>query len=269
MGYQKLIKSGNTLEYFVYERTPAIIEQRGHVLRGMGRNRQKPNDTQRLVRRQDNAYRAQVAFGRLCCSNFDGVEIPVYVTFTFRPTKEWEQPTIKQGYSLFHVFTVRLRQRYNSHIRYVAVPEFGKRSTQRLHFHALFWGLPLEEIEKERKTRDFRKVWKYGNVDVVITNNDVKVGYYLAKYLTKAYQDPRLFNSKSYVTSRNIRRSEIYTDFASLMLEYEFEPDIQLVRLTSYATKYLGLCDYKRYKLLEPLSQDLKNQNIKGIIPST
>ena len=250
MSYHKLIKSGKKLEHFRYERTPAVIEQGSNVLQHLAHDRRKATDSQTMVRRQDNAHRAQVAFGRLCESNFNQSETAVYVTFSFKPTEIWEQPTIQQGYALFHVFTVRLRQRYGTHIRYIAVPEFGKRNTQRLHIHALFWGLPLEEIKQERQTRNFAKVWKYGFTDVVVTDNNVKVGYYLAKYLSKAYKEPKFFGSRSYVTSRNILRPIIYNDFVTLLLEYEFS-NTQLVRSAIYDTKHLGECQYKEYELLD------------------
>jgi hypothetical protein len=202
---------------------------------------------QTMVRRQDNARRAQVAFGRLCSANFDGSEIAIFATLTFR-----EEKSIQDGYALFHVFTVRLRQHYNPSVRYIAVPERGTRNTKRLHFHALFWGLPVEEIKRERETRTFAKVWQYGYVDLVVTNNDVKVGFYLAKYLSKAYQDPQLFKSRSYVASKNIRRPEIFTDFASLILEYEYGDDAKLVRSKTYDTHYLGKCEYKVFELDTP-----------------
>lgn len=260
MSKQILIKSGNQLEFYSYEKLHSNNKQRGNVLRSVGRNRQSLSEqesealAQTMVRRQDNARRAQVAFRRLCLANFNSSEPAVYVTFTFRPTDAWQQPTLKQGYSLFHIFTVRLRQRYNPDVRYLAVPEFGKRNTQRLHFHALLWGLPMDELKRERETRAFAKIWQYGNVDVVITNNSPKVASYLAKYLAKAYKDPKMFNSRSYVASRNVKRPEIFRDFASFIMEYEFS-EAKLVMSHNYETKYLGNCEYKLFELPEGSDQ--------------
>lgn len=242
MSYQKLYISGKVVEYYSYERTPNAIEQRRNARRGVARDRRELSPTTTLGRRQDNTKRAKVAFGRLCASNFGTSEIAVLATLTFRTERQ-----IEDGYLCFNLFTKRLRRRYGTSVRYIAVPEFGTKATKRLHFHVLFWGLPIQELEQERTTRNFASVWEYGFVDLVITNNDVRIGFYLSKYLAKAYSDPKMFKMKSYVASRNILRPEIHTSFSSLILSYTDLSTANLLTEKHYDTIYLGRAVYQLY----------------------
>jgi len=246
MGYSKLIKSGNIYELYDYERHQSNSRNKeNRDVRGrMERVRQSP-PSERVGKRQDNAGRAKMAFGRLCASNFSGSEIAVYATFTFR-----EEKSLKDGYYLFHLFTVRMRKKYGTHVRYIAVPEFGTRNTKRLHFHALLWNIPLELIKSERKTRYFAKLWKHGFIDLVETDNNPKLITYLSKYLSKSYKNPNLFSFASYSCSRNVYRPEFISSFVSLYLEHILPVDnLSLQYSKSYDTIWLGRCDYKIYNL--------------------
>lgn len=241
--YNKLIISGDMIESFKYEKLPFAVQYPNEMSR-LRKNR-KPTENEQRTRRRDNAVRAKVAFGRLCATNFSSTEVAVFATLTFAQEK-----SIGDGYSLFAIFTKRLRRYYGSHVRYIAVPEFGTKKTKRLHFHALFWGLPLEQVKRERETRDFANCWQYGFVELVVTDNDPKVGFYLAKYLSKAYQNEKLFRHKSYITSRNIKRPEVIVNFVSLYEQYIYNlesVDNRLVKSLSYETMHLGRCDYKLY----------------------
>jgi hypothetical protein len=241
--YTKLIVSGNIIEYYQYEKRTT---ERGFIRTGLaGHKRQELSDNKRLARRQDNDYRAMVAFGRLCSSNFNSSEVAVFCTFTFKT-----EQTLSNGYRLFNLFTKRLRFRTKLNYRFIAVPEFGTSNTKRLHFHALFWGFDLEQVRREREARYFSKIWKYGFIDMVITDNSEKIGFYLGKYLRKARFDVRLSNHKAYVCSKNIIRPSIYTSFVPLFLEYVYGVDNLVLKYSKqYDTLWLGRCDYKLYNL--------------------
>ena len=246
MSYSKLIVSGLQAELYTYEKSPSTFRQKRHVLRDMGIIRGDVLPERQLGKRQDNQRHVALAFRRIVISNFVGSVPPIFVTFTFRIY----QP-IRQGYKSFNLFIKRLRYQFGENFRYIAVPEFGKQNTQRLHFHALIWGLPLEIMQREREERTLAKIWDYGFVDVVVTDGNPKVGSYLAKYMSKAYVHPEMFNQKSYVASRNILRPVFYTDFASLMVDYALDTDAP-VKTKSYDTKWLGRCEYRLYQLNEP-----------------
>ena len=247
MPYSKLIISGLQAELYVYEKSPSTDKQRRHVLRDMGIVRGDVPSERQLGKRQENQRHVTLAFRRLVLANFIESEAPIFVTFTFRVY----QP-IREGYKSFNLFIKRLRYQFGENLKYIAVPEFGKQNTQRLHFHALIWNLPLEQMRRERETRTLAKIWEYGFVDVVVTDGNPKIGSYLAKYMSKAYVHPDMNNQKSYVTSRNILRPIIYKSFASLILDYELSADMTPVKSNSYDTKWLGRCEYKLFKLNEP-----------------
>ena len=238
---------------YVYEKSPSILMKRG---RYVAETTEKPTEemlrAKQLVKREDNVKRVSLAFRRLVLSNFVGGEPPIFVTFTFKTDE-----TIQEGYRKLNLFTKRLRYKHGEELRYIAVPEFGKNGTQRLHFHALIWGMPLDLMKEERKLRVLASIWEYGHVDVVVTDGHVKVGNYLAKYLSKAHVRPEMFNQKSYVASRNVFRPIVYTDFVSLTLDYVLEV-AEPIKTKSYDTKWLGRCEYKVYQLTEPMVQDLK-----------
>jgi len=240
--YQKLISYGDTIEHYRYDRSPS---ERQNASRNMASYRRTDvSNAERMVKRQDNAKRARMAFGRLAVANFRPSERAVFATLTFK-----ENQSIQNGYKLFNLFAKRLRYEVGTDLRYIAVPEFGQRNTQRLHFHALFWNLDLEKVKQERATRHFAKIWRYGFVDLVITDNNPKVGYYLSKYLQKTYLDNRFFNKKSYITSRNLIRPEVSRSFVSMILDYEVGVDnLVLHDHREYDTVWLGKCNFKLYK---------------------
>ncbi len=241
--YSKLIVSGNNIEHYVYEKRTT---ERGFIRSGVDVHRRTDtSDNKRLARRQDNDYRATVAFGRLCSANFGSGETAVFCTFTFKTGE-----TLSSGYRKFNLFIKRLRFWSPANYRFLAVPEFGTKSSKRLHFHALFWGLNLDQVKRERETRYFANIWKYGFIELVITDNSDKIGFYLAKYLRKARFDIRLSNHKAYVCSKNIIRPSIYTSFVPFYLEHVYGVDNLVLKYSKqYDTLWLGRCDYKLYNL--------------------
>jgi len=247
--YSKIIISGSQIETFKYEKLPYLLSNNVVKNSNLGKDRIRHTEEQAVQRREDNANRARINFGRLCASNFTSSEIAVFGTLTFK-----EEQTVRSGYSLFNIFTTRLRKRYGKNVRYIAVPEFGTTKTKRLHFHILLWGLPLEEIKQERATRNFAKVWKYGYIDLVITNNDIKIGFYLAKYLTKTFLDYRLKGMKAYIGSRNLIKP--VEDKNAMLGPYYHGEGYQLstarvVHEKEYMTQWLGKGRIRIYKQIK------------------
>jgi hypothetical protein len=151
-------------------------------------------------------------------------------------------------------------------VRYIAVPEFGKKGTKRLHLHLLVWNLPEEIIYYERANRTIANMWGGGFVDLFKTDGSFKLAGYLAKYLSKALSDNRLLGQKSYVTSRNVSRPT-YSN-SELMLSYLSDSwelsTLNPVQCKSYDTMWLGRCNKTTYELEE---NNIKN-NMKVVICS-
>lgn len=194
-------------------------------------------------RRRDNAQRSGVAFRRIVCSNLESIENPLLITFTHKENLG----DISESNRLFKLFIQRARIKYGKEFRYIAVPEFQRRGA--VHYHALFWGLPIELYYRERQTRELANIWGNGYTDIVLTDGNEKLSSYLAKYMIKNLQDDRLWNHKVYFCSRNIRRPVIVSGFETFKF---IEKDYNLDALTpvverKYDTQWLGEGRYRLF----------------------
>lgn len=255
MGYNKIISYGNTLEVYEYEKD--IVRLVGRTRRndedndvhvGVGASREnslsKTDSENEVGKRSDNARRASMAFRRLVASNLGGSTLPILVTLTYRDNFT----DLAAAYKHFTAFIQALRHRFGKDFSYTLVPEFQKRGA--VHFHALFWGLPEELFLRERETRTLSEIWGKGFVFLKPTDGNEKLAFYLAKYFTKAFLDPRLKNQKSYVTSRNIKRplEQKGPFYMPEVLEQFGATDEPLVDRT-YHTKWLGEGRFRLFKI--------------------
>lgn len=248
MGYKKLVKSGNLIETYEYKYDP-IPRKPGRVQGKVCSKRTKTRN-----RRADNLLRIKRYFARIVRCNLHGGEGSLFVTFTM-----YETVPLRKAYHSFSRCIQRLRNQYGKSFRYVAVPEFqgditfsGKRKLNggAVHFHALFWGLPITP-RQERQKRYIQWCWRRGYVDCVQTDGSVKIVGYLTKYLLKSLQAKRLGNSKAYVCSRNVMRPVSLPFATSTQLFYYINEVVgegaQPSQVRSFETQWLGTCKYSRY----------------------
>jgi len=245
MAFEKLIQSGHLLEYYKYERNIAPkIGFRG-----------ERTTYKQLYRRFDNLNAIKARFRRIVISNMTD-KAPYLITLTFRDQKD-----IKDGYAEFRLFAQRLRNRFSGVFSYIAVPEFGKQGTRRLHFHMLIWGLP-DFCSNERDTRFLASIWGLGYLDLKLTDNSDKLASYLSKYVLKALKNDLLFAQKAYTCSRNIKRPVFFSSYDKYTSWGDFRKGWNIDRILSdlgyvdnsvvfqkeYDTMFLGRCVYKIYK---------------------
>ena len=252
MGYNKFISYGNNLELYEYERDIVKLARRKRVRssdsdhENLGIDGENTLPQRTLGRRQDNAQRASLAFRRIVASNLGKPPSPLLATLTYG-----ENITdLKTGYRHFSSFIQSLRHKYGKDFRYICVPEFQRRGA--VHFHALFWGLPVEVFLLERKARTLAGLWGHGFVYLKETDGHEKLSFYLSKYMSKAFVDERLKNQKAYVASRNILRPVIQSGFSPvwpILDDYQVE-DTPVVD-KSYNTKWLGKGRYRLFKTKE------------------
>jgi len=258
MGYKKLIRYGEFVEIYEYEK-PVLYNGRKRKgvqsTLGMSDVPLCREDIERLreqkaVRRKANVRNSVLAFKRLVLANLGRNSKPLFVSLTYAGlTSE-----IQQGREDFKSFVKNLTNRFGTQIRYICVPEWQKRGS--IHFHALFWGLPTSLVRTERRTRLVASLWGQGFVDLRETDGHAKIASYLSKYMSKVFIDERLAGKKAYTTSRNIKRPII--DKNPIMLMYSqggLLPDYPelstatLEKESQYMTQWLGQANYRRLKL--------------------
>ena len=248
--YTKIIRYGNFIELYEYEKAPEIMVRRSGRTRevdvdnkNLGTDGEDSLSEGQLGRRQDNARRVALVFRRLVSCNLSGPCPPLFITFTYKE----EVTDITIGYQDYRSFMQALRYKYGETFKYICVPEFQK--SGRVHFHTLFWGLPSELFIQERETRTIAMIWGKGFIDMKETDGNDKLSYYLAKYMAKAFKDSRLKNQKAYVASKNILRPIIDSGFFPawpLLDDYlvdENNPEFD----RSYDTKWLGNCRHRLF----------------------
>lgn len=232
MAYVKIIQSGNTYEIYKYEKEPPIPNRKGT---------KRPRDGQRRPRKRTglNLERTRKNFVRIVRSNLTGTECPSLITLTMR-----DIVSIDLAYSCLTSFNNCLRKQFGKDFRYVAVPEFQKRGA--VHFHILYWGLPIEIIENERRNRTLQNIWSLGYVDCLPTDGSPKLAGYLAKYMSKSMSDDRIIGQKAYSCSRNVMRPVSHSDFLGFTLPDEFwEGGDNVLTQRTFETKWMGSCNYQ------------------------
>ena len=263
--YRKFIRSGDIIEFFEYEREPMVY--RGHRRKrksdsdseGVGVDRQNTLQEGQLGKRQDNARHVAVVFRRIVASNLNRSELPLLLTLTYKENLT----DIAIGYKDYRSFIQALRHKYGKDFRYICVPEFQKRGA--VHFHALFWGLPKEVFVQEREARGIARLWGKGFVYIKETDGNERLSSYLAKYMAKAFTDPRLRNKKAYVASRNVKRPITGSGFSPIwpVLD-DYVGDSKPLLDREYRTKWLGMGRHRVYKINNNESNDNNRKTETG-----
>lgn len=251
MGYNKIIISGDSVELYQYEKNISLYRSVGKRVKDrstislLSPDRKDAFSDRELGKRRDNAKRARMAFSRLVRSNLGGLDRPLLFTLTYQEN----ETDLGRAYKDFTSFIQALRFRFGKSFKYIAVPEFQKRGA--VHFHALFWGLSEELVFSERKTRFFAGLWARGFLYIKETDGNEKLSFYLAKYMSKSYVDPRLKGFKAYVASRNCSRPSIIAGISPvwpILDDLGLSPDT-LLQSKEYMTQWLGRGRYKLFKL--------------------
>jgi len=231
--YVKIIKSGRTYEIYRYEREPSPVR------RSSRRGSSRPRYNRPSTRTGLNAARTRKNFIRLVRSNISPEKCPSLVTLTMR-----DSVRIDLAYKCLTGFISNLRRVIGKDFTYVAVPEFQKRGA--VHFHILFWGLPVQIVENERNYRYLQNIWSLGFVDCVSTDGSTKLAGYLAKYMSKSMSDDRLAGQKAYVGSRGLMRPVSYTTsgFSEIPDDFFHGDNVTLTKKT-FQTQWMGVCNYE------------------------
>lgn len=237
MGYTKLIRSGDILEVYRYEKNLPIRRR----IRKQDTYQKRRNKI--TTRSPDSVRRAKKSFFRIVRSNLIPDQPPALLTLTMSQNLPYAASS-----RIFTRFAAKL-SRYHKGIRYIAVPEFQKRGA--VHWHIILWGLN-EKIQTESETRYISRIWLRGFVDGLITDGSPKLAGYLAKYMSKAMQDIRLGGKKAYYSSHNILRPmSVSSGNESIQNFYQehLMPGVDnLLTEREFDTEWLGRCHYQQFK---------------------
>jgi len=255
--YVKIIQSGEFIERFQYEKSPAP-QVRTNGAKSRYGSHSGNDDRARFGRRSSSVVRAQRSFFRLVRANTGRGEAPALLTLTML-----DIVSLREAWCDFTAFIVRLNKEKYPRVRYIAVPEFQKRGA--VHFHVLIWGLTYDEISTERKTRYIQGLWGKGFLDVVFTDGSPKLSGYLAKYMSKAMQDRRNFGRKAYSVSRGLVHpvsvsAPSAVDLIDSQIAGKIEitedgfkdvdnPPLHPLRHRVYDTPWLGRAEFTSYNL--------------------
>lgn len=229
--YAKIIQSGDLLELYEYEKEPTP---------------KKPNTkrSKRYKKYKSDRHiaRAVANFRRKVRATLQ-LGTPYLLTLTMGDIVD-----IGVAFKLYTQFGARLRRVYGKEIAWITVPEFQKRGA--VHFHILIWNLSHEAYLTERNTRRIQNLWGYGYVDIASTDGSPKLSGYLAKYMSKAMHDDRLFGKKAYSCSRNTLRSvSINSQTAVALIKEEFSLEtLPPTTDREYDTEWLGKARRRSYE---------------------
>jgi len=258
MGYKKLIRYGEFVETYEYEKPVLYHGRKGKRVQeslGMpsvplcGEDLERQRE-QKNARRKTNIRNSVLAFKRLVLANLGPTSKPLFVSLTYAGITS----DLREAREDFKSFSKNLHYRFGDQVRYICVPEWQKRGS--IHFHALVWGLPLGLVKTERNTRLVASLWGKGFVDLKETDGHAKIASYLSKYMSKVFIDERLSGKKCYTTSRNIKRPIVEKNPIMLMYNYGELldlPDLStatLLQEKEYMTQWLGQAIYKKYQLI-------------------
>lgn len=190
----RVIKSGQTLEVYLYEKD--YFYNMGMLPRGLVEH----DDID--IKRVDNIARAQRKIKRLVNANaFVFGYYPIFVTYTFADNVQ----DVVFANRIFKEHMRDLRRRIvGRKLRYVCVPETQKRGA--IHYHVVFFDLPFIVGIKQI----FASSWGHGWVQIKPVKHVRNIGAYVSKYFGKQWASDRKPKTKNYFSSVNLLQPEVY-----------------------------------------------------------
>nr|CAI9750218.1 replication initiation protein [Microvirus sp.] len=131
----------------------------------------------------------------------------------------------KLEYRDFQLFMKRLRKQLDYKVSYFVVGEYGKRNTERPHWHLLLFGLKDSDFAKIKTT------WQNGFTDEKVASQGVSK--YLTKYITKMVGEVKQFKGKI-VIGRSLGLGKWIVDKIP-----HFTKQIKIGSQTRYLGRYL------------------------------
>ena len=232
--YKKVIISGNLLEEYSYDEP---IRINGGTKNKLNKRKSDAERTSEYKGRSIN--RAQNTIRRLVQANFG--EYSKFITLTLNNQNTFDIKSIKECDLRFRLFIRSLRIK-NPDLKYVVVREFQKKRGA-VHYH-LITNLPF--IQKE----ELAEIWGRGFIRINKVTDTRGIGGYISKYLSKEFGDVRFKGVKTYIASRNLKRSLVYYgEEAERILKQMIKPKELPSFEKPYRSKCNGMVYFSEYNL--------------------
>jgi len=195
---QQMVKYGNY--YYHYTFSPPRIVSGGGLVRTTSTEKNERTEEQKNLSFKISAHRAKKTLTDLILCNLP-YGSPKFLTLTYK------NPCFddKEAKKHFKQFIQRLKYHTKISLRYIAVPEEHNSYSTRpdrlhsYHFHILIFDMPY------LSAKVYSDIWRHGFIKINrINDNHMRVGFYIAKYLTKSRHVPY---SRRFLASRNCFRS--------------------------------------------------------------
>ena len=125
---------------------------------------------------------------------------PIFLTLTFKENIKDIEKANRIFSKFIQRFNYNITNQKKKYLKYVAVIEFQKRGA--IHYHIVLFNLPfIKNIYDVLKN-----LWPVGYFKINKADNIRDVGFYIAKYMHKDFDDPRLKEHKCYFTSRDLEQ---------------------------------------------------------------
>lgn len=261
MGYTKINQFGDVTEIYEYEndlkRKPGVDALRAsrlisgpdnskatvsNVRKERAKKQRAESKRKGIYKRSESSIRrSRNNFFRLVHhNNYHSLSI-TFITLTLIDDVNYRQAT-----RYVSDFFSRVRGAYPEvPLSYISVPEITKKG--RFHFHLLVYDLPPGTAERERKTRNFQRLWQRGYVDLVpATYRSKGIAGYMAKYMAKAIGDEKYETTRGYNCSRNIKKIRSAGSNAFDYYDTLVDVDNSTIETNSFEVPFLGACKYQK-----------------------
>jgi hypothetical protein len=242
MGYTKILRYGDTIEIYNYEKNIDNTRRKGVSNKTRARSkkiREHAKSRGTYQKSKASILRSTHNFFRLCHHNNINARTIHFVTITFAYDLAYKTAT-RNVSEWFR----RIKENYPEiSLSYISVPELTKKG--RYHFHLLVYDLPPETAERERETRNFQRLFQRGYIDISLASYTSKgLAGYMAKYMAKALYDFKNEAVRGYNCSRNIKKiysagGNSLSGYTDLIVPTDGIADLEE---SEYNVPYLGRC---------------------------
>lgn len=252
MGYTRVIQYGDRTEIYKYQKFYEPRPKKPTSELEKKRAAARKQESMVEPRTKYSLRRTVRSFFRLVHHNTCRASTVVFATFTLA----YELTHEEASRSIAH-FCERLKKKIEDaeklvSLSYISVPEFGSQ-TNRLHYHVLFFNLPTDWVEQERKTRNFQRLYRKGFVDFCLASQvTTGIAGYMAKYLSKNFANGDIGSRRGYNCSRSIEKiasAGINEDGWYMGMIQDIVIDADIDESGQYDTIWFGQCNYTRYRI--------------------